>query len=440
MDIARCESNARRDESANGRSDAVNGSLLRRLIIPTRRFYRKTGGLRPAIFSETQWGSAAMLEPPSPHAIEVPGFRSTDTHHSTKIPRRLLLHIAAAWVVPATLDALQRYIRELLDSQPGVAWNLVVFQGAQWLFLAALTPITFYIAERYIVRRTNWGRPLAAHLAGALALCIGWSTLCVLLARQLDLPGTEVDLATAFTKRLLNTASWSLVTYFAMLGFVQAYVYFAEARERDIQALRLAGQLAEARLDALRRQLNPHFLFNSLNAITVLVRERKTRAASRVLELLSDLLRQVLPTEQPHEVPLRQELEFVERYLAIEKVRFSDRLHVEFEVENAVRAALVPTFILQPLVENAVKHGVARRANAGKILVAARLESGALCLSVQDDGIGFDALSRVPGVGLSNTQERLRTLYGDRAILTIDALPIRGTRVSIVMPCRSLDA
>src|SRR2546423_11384043 len=264
MDTSRCESNARRDESANGRPDAVNGALLRRLLIPTRRFCRKTGGLRPSnFFSETQCGSAAMLEPPSAHAMEVPGLRSTETHYSTKIPRRLLLHIAAAWVVPATLDALQRYLRELLDSQPGVAWNLVVFQGAQWLFLAALTPITFYLAQRYVVRRTNWGRPLAAHLTGALGLCIGWSTLCVLLARQLDLPGTEVDLATAFTKRVLNTASWSLVTYFAMLGFVQAYVYFAEARERDLQGVRLAGQFAEARLDAVPRPMNPRFSFNS---------------------------------------------------------------------------------------------------------------------------------------------------------------------------------
>jgi LytS/YehU family sensor histidine kinase len=223
--------------------------------------------------------------------------------------------------------------------------------------------------------------------------------------------------------------------YFAMLVGFQAFAYFAEVREREIQVSRLVAQLAEARLDALRQQLNPHFLFNSLNAITVLVRERNTRAATRVLELLSDLLRQVLRPEQPREVPLSQELQFVEQYLAIERVRFPDRLRVELMIESEVRNALVPIFLLQPLVENAIRHGVTRRVDAGRIAISARREGEMVHLSIRDDGVGIDE-HRSDGVGLSNTRERLRTLYGEQAILAITALPERGTEVSIAMPYR----
>ena len=361
---------------------------------------------------------------------------------TTYVPPRLLFVIAAAWLIPAVLDGAAGYIRQSVDSQPGVNWRAVVFQGAKWLALTALTPITYYMAKRYPIRRADWMRTVASHLVGVLALCIGWATMGLLIEHGLFAAAhpSGTSFGSEYGHWLLSIAPSAVVMYFTMLACFQAFIYYAEARARESHAALLAEQLAEARLDALRGKLNPHFLFNSLNAITVLVRDKNTRAASRVLELLSDLLRQVLRPEQPNEVPLTQELEFVERYLAIEQVRFMDRLHVDFDIDSSTRNALVPTFLLQPLVENAIRHGVAGHEDAGRITVSARVDGSDLHLSVRDDGIGFDTRAKHDGIGLSNTRERLETLYADRAKLSIEPLPNRGTEVSIVMPYRHVES
>jgi len=219
-----------------------------------------------------------------------------------------------------------------------------------------------------------------------------------------------------------------------VLGCVYAFTFFAEAREREGREARLATQLAEARLGALRMQLNPHFLFNSLNAISVLVRDEKTREASRMLELLSGVLRQVLHTGGRTLVTLAEELDFLERYLAIEQVRFSDRMRVEWDIDTAARAALVPEFILQPLVENAVRHGIAKRSDAGLVRISAHLGGPELVLRVSDDGPGYAEDAAAEGVGLANVRARLHTLFGDRARLEIASRDDGGTMVTIRIP------
>jgi len=202
-----------------------------------------------------------------------------------------------------------------------------------------------------------------------------------------------------------------------------------------MQAVRLAAQLAEARLGALRMQLNPHFLFNSLNAITVLVRDQNTAAAARMLELLSGVLRQVLRAEEAHETTLAAELDFLERYLAIEQVRFSDRLRPRIEVDPAIARALVPRFVLQPLVENALRHGIARRADSGALTIRAHRESGDLVLTVQDDGPGLTpGTESAGGVGLANTRARLNVLYGERASLDISDASGGGVVATVRLP------
>ena len=332
-------------------------------------------------------------------------------------------------MVPAVLDALQTYLQAVLSGDP-VRWQDPVFQGMEWLFLGALTPITYSLGRRFPLRRETWPRALAVHLAGAFALCFGWATLGVALGHLLGrYPAGN------YVGWILTSIPWSVFMYFTVLGCVYAFTYFIEAREREADASRLAAQLAEARLGALRMQLHPHFLFNSLNAITVLVREQNTAAASRMLELLGDVLHRVLRSDQPHEVPLSEELAFLERYLAIEQVRFSDRLRVSWSIDERARTALVPGFVLQPIVENAVKHGVAKRADAGRIEITARLVADRLELVVEDDGLGIGA-ELVEGVGLSNTRERLRTLYGDGAEMRIERPAGGGTRVVLSLPYR----
>jgi LytS/YehU family sensor histidine kinase len=223
--------------------------------------------------------------------------------------------------------------------------------------------------------------------------------------------------------------------YFTVLGCVYAFTYHREARERESQRARLAAQLAEARLSALRMQLHPHFLFNSLNAITVLVRDENTRDASRMLELLSGVLRQVLQSEKKQEVTLDDELRFIEQYLAIEQVRFSDRLRLQWSIDAALRDALVPSFILQPLVENAVRHGIAKRSEAGLIEITARQSAENLILTVRDDGPGYRPDSTA-GVGIANTRARLETLFGDRAQLDVRDAEGGGTIATLSLPLR----
>jgi LytS/YehU family sensor histidine kinase len=217
---------------------------------------------------------------------------------------------------------------------------------------------------------------------------------------------------------ILTSLPWSVFLYFTVLGCTYAFTYYREAREREEQQARLAAQLAEARLGALRMQLNPHFLFNSLNAITVLVRDQNTRDASRMLELLSGVLRQVLQSEKRQEISLDEELCFIEKYLAIEQVRFSDRLQVSWSIDPNLRDVLVPEFILQPLVENAVRHGVAKRSEAGLIEITGLESDDEIVLSVRDHGPGYVAASD-EGVGLVNTRARLETLFGEAGRLEV---------------------
>jgi len=219
------------------------------------------------------------------------------------------------------------------------------------------------------------------------------------------------------------------------VGIQHSFFYFAQARERETQAVRLAAQLSEARLGALRMQLNPHFLFNSLNAITVLVRDGNTADASRMLELLSGVLRQVLQTDRGHETSLAEELDFLERYLAIEQVRFSDRLRPRVEIDASIARAAVPRFLLQPLVENALRHGIARRGDAGLVEIAGRREGETLVLTVRDDGPGLEEMAgSAGGVGLSNTRQRLEALYGARASLVVTNAEGGGAIATVRLP------
>ena len=343
---------------------------------------------------------------------------------------RVWLLIAAACIVPAALDTLQTYAQaRLAGSDP--RWQDLVFQGTEWLFLGALTPITYVLGRRFPITREHWPRAVAVHFAGAALLCIGWASLGVLLGNLLGrFPADN------YVSWLLTSIPWSVFMYFTVLGCVHAFGYFLEVREREAQASRLAAQLAEARLSALRMQIHPHFLFNTLNAIAVLVREQQTATATRMLELLGDMLRRVLAADGQNDVPLATEIAFLEQYLAIEQVRFADRLHVTWTIDDAVRSARVPIFILQPLVENAVRHGVMPRAAGGRITITARPVDDRLELIVEDDGVGLrDGQSE--GVGLGNTRERLRTMYGHRATLNIETAASRGVRVVIGLPLES---
>ena len=337
--------------------------------------------------------------------------------------------------MPAVLDAFKSYITSRLGGD-GVDWGGVVFAGSEWLFLGALTPITYVLSRRYPLRREKIVRTVAVHFVGAMALCIGWATLGLLLGLVLNRFPAQGNLLPNYLFWILTSLPWSIFMYFTVLGCVYAFTYYRESRERESQQARLAAQLAEARLGALRMQLHPHFLFNSLNAITVLVRDQNTRDASRMLELLSSVLRHVLQSGQRQWITLNEEIRFLEQYLEIEQVRFSDRLEVIWSIDTAVRDALVPEFILQPIAENAVRHGIAARSEAGVIEISAREVDGELVLIVRDNGPGYYPAAEV-GLGLLNTRARLETLFGEAGRLDVTNAAEGGTIVTIRFPMRT---
>jgi len=289
-------------------------------------------------------------------------------------------------------------------------WRGVAFTGADWLALGLLTPLVYYVAVRFPLRR------FVLHTVAALAFSLAWATIGLLLGFLLRRFPATPPIGASYFEWILITIPFGFIAYFAACYF--------------LTSSRLSAQLTEARLGALRMQLHPHFLYNSLNSVLVLVRENDTAGAARMLELLGDGLRHILRSDRPHEVPLAEELRFLEEYLAIEEVRFSDRLRVEWSIDDRARDARVPDLILQPLVENAIRHVVSKRAEGGTVTIGARVDDRVLELSVRDGGDGI--VTEREGVGLSNTKERLGVLYGDAASVTI-----RGSEVILRLPYRT---
>jgi LytS/YehU family sensor histidine kinase len=237
------------------------------------------------------------------------------------------------------------------------------------------------------------------------------------------------DTVPSFDEVLLTSVANNFFLYCMLVGIGHAVVYSRRIRERD-------EQLARAELHALKLQLHPHFLFNTLNTISTYVRSDQD-VARRMISRLSDLLRRVLENEGVEEVSLQEELDLVSAYLDIEQARFDDRLHVEWQIEPATLGARVPHLMLQPLVENAIRHGIAPRSAKGTLRISSRRENGTLSLAVRDDGMGSTVQSPAYGRGLSNTRNRLLQLYGNRQSMQVTAPAAGGFTVELTMPFRT---
>jgi LytS/YehU family sensor histidine kinase len=231
----------------------------------------------------------------------------------------------------------------------------------------------------------------------------------------------------------MKSLVWNVVTYSGVLAAAHALEYYRRFREREVAAAQLTSQLATAQLAALKMQLHPHFLFNTLHAIAVLVRKQDTQGSVRMITGLSDLLRLVLDSDGQQLVPLKQELDFISRYLDIERVRFADRLRVTTDIAHDTLDAQVPYLVLQPLVENAIRHGISSRVGAGELEIVARRAGGNLLVTIRDDGAGVRP-SSTPGLGLRNVRARLEQLYPGRHRLTLEDDARGGAIVTLEMP------
>ena len=360
--------------------------------------------------------------------------------------------VSAAWILPAGFAAVNRVAQTHLRGQPPVTVRDLLWESGDWLLYAALTPGVFAISRRLPLTRPRLARHAVLHLLLSLLFCVVWATGGKLLQLGLGLwfepaavraaLGSEQALRVMgidWLSWVFTTLPFGVAVYLCVVGIEHAARYFVEAREREVQVARLSEQLSSARFAALQAQVNPHFLFNTLNTIAVLVRDDERQSAVRIVEQLSDVLRTTLNSHGANEVPLGEELELVRRYVAIEEARFSDRLRPEYRIADGLLLAMIPSFTLQQLVENAIRHGIARHPDAGLLLIAARRQGGILELTVTDDGVGLDAGFVMPtGHGLENTRERLRALYGERAALELAGRGGGGTVATVRLPYREV--
>lgn len=359
------------------------------------------------------------------------------------------------WTLLGLVFATQLYLvgRRLADQPYG--WTKSVRSNLpDWYIWGLFALVVARLKQRVPIDRISWGYHFGFHVAASLLLALAHLGLAVPLQWVLrSLAGESYPIAARFVDTFAVAYLWNVVVYWAILAGVHGRDYYRDLQEHRLRAARLETQLARARFQALTQQLQPHFLFNTLNAIAELVHEDPD-AADRMLGRLSELLRWTLDTADTQEIPLDREIELVGRYLEIERLRFADRLEVRLDIEPAARHALVPTMILLPLVENAIRHGIGGRTGgggegrgrrAGQVGVRAQREHGTLRLEIWDRDTGGGAGGRQdgdrergvprPGIGLSNTRARLEQLYGAAHRFELEQGG-RGSVVRLALPFR----
>ncbi len=327
---------------------------------------------------------------------------------------------------------------------PPVPWIFWVLREIPvWYSWLALSPAILRVSRRFPVLGPRRLRNLGVHL-GAGTVAVVLNVMVVSAVQQYVPPAAPVEVP--YLQRvaigLAGYGFFLLSVYCAIVAVQHAALYYRAFQTRALHAAQLETRLAHARMDVLKMQLQPHFLFNTLNTIASLMKH-DVPAAHGTLVRLSGLLRRSLDGGSGHETPLRDELDFVEQYIEIQRARFRDRLHVEVDAEPATLELLVPRLVLQPLVENAIRHGVQEQEGPGRIVVRARRADGWLRLEVVDNGPGLAPAARgalrPEGIGLANTRARLGQLYGARYRFVLENAEAGGVRVVVEIPARAAE-
>ena len=363
---------------------------------------------------------------------------STSLDPAPRLGLRVVIVVCLAWVFLGVVWGAQTTMGAILRGVAPVpltsAIRTAFIQTLPWI---PVTLAAIALTQRFPLSRAVWKWHLPVHVAAAAVLAFVANVLVVagywLTAGMFN--GVVVLLRQGLLWATVNLHV-ALLIYATVVAITQGALYYQRTRARELQLARIEGQLARARLQALNAQIRPHFLFNTLHTIGQLWRSGRSDDADAVLDQLGSLFSRVQTSTSKLEVPLGEELELVESYLAIEEARFRDRLRTTVLASAAARDCLVPPLILQPLVENAIRHGVSAISSAGRVGVSAALENGHLVLTVTDDGPGVAARPSQPGsgTGLRNTRERLAQLYGEEADLRIDSPAAGGTVVTVRIP------
>ena len=337
------------------------------------------------------------------------------------------------WTFIAALYAVQivymsRMPGESINLQMALIWNV-----SYYLCWIPFTPPVWRISRDWTAGAMRPAALLWRHLLLALIVIVLHTGMCVLLVGSMMPAHQHLTWAT-FAGQLRGRMVPGLLIYVAIAGAGMALSYYARWREQEVASARLQAQLSDARLDSLKAQLHPHFLFNSLHAVASLIRTGDNAGAIRTVAGLSDLLRRVLDADARATVPLSEEAGFLEKYFEIQRVRFGDRLRTSIDLQPGTEHLEIPSMLLQPLVENAFRHGLADRVEAGEIAVRA---GGRLMLTVEDDGAGLPeawAMAASRGVGLTTTEARLEQRYRDRYDFRVEPRANGGTIATIGLP------
>jgi LytS/YehU family sensor histidine kinase len=378
----------------------------------------------------TEFGGPSSL-PIEPMAIEIRDRTSLD---------RWMLNIRwGRWMAAALLWS----ILGLLFALPGLSsphWRQTLLGAlAQWWSWGLITPLIFWTDARLPFKKNQLGMRILAHLPASVALTIVYFYVFVAMRAVLGLGAWSMLADTRLLVTGFQGLLWSWLVYWVIFGVRQTFRYYEHYLASELRLERMEHSFSQARLNALRMQLEPHFLFNALNTISSQV-ERDPRLARSMIEHLGDLLRLSLESKDKQEVPLAEEMEFLEHYLAIQKIRFGDHLKIDIAIEPEVKIASVPSLFLQPLVENAIRHGLSRRLSGGTVAISARRTDNRLKIRVLDDGVGLPPewnLQTSAGLGLAVTQQRIAGLYPDgRSHFAIRNREGGGTEVEIDLPFR----
>ena len=352
-----------------------------------------------------------------------------------KVRRTLFIAAAALfWLLVGLFIFLEMAVFHPIpgnfNTEGELVWELAL--SVVW---ALSTPLIVWLARRYRLDHGAWARPLAVHILAGITLALLQCGVHGLIVKAIMNPGPPLALALLLPSFYFNIDKM-LMIYAVIVLVTHAVDYYGRLKEKEIKTLQLESQLVKAELSALKMQLQPHFLFNTLNAISSLMHS-DVESADRMIVRLGDLLRLTLDSSGLQTARLKDEIDVLKKYIEIEQIRFKDRLRVDLDIAPEVLEAKLPTLILQPLVENAIRHGIAPRAAGGHVAISARRAGTVLELRVTDDGVGMPkepSEGDREGVGISNTRSRLEKLYGSDFRLEIADGEKNGVSAILSLP------
>lgn len=348
--------------------------------------------------------------------------------------------IVAIWSVVAWLMVFNMETAAYINGDPLPPWRALVPALAEWYLWVPLTPIVLWAGARFPAWQSRSLRAYLPHVLGVVGITVLRGAVYAGTTMFIARTPMAVALPVYLFRITVGFLPIAAALYIALLSYGAATEYARRSRAGELRTAQLETMLAQSELAALRSSLHPHFLFNALHCVGALVRTRDHDGAVRVIAELGELLRYLLRRGAADEVPLRDELAFARRYLAIEQVRFQDRLSIEWNVAPELEEAIVPRLVLQPLVDNAVRHGIARSSTAGHIMISSERHGAWLEIAVSDDGPGVAPQARtsasddVGGLGLVATRLRLQQAYGDEAGVTLSTGARGGTTATVRVP------